>query len=1102
MRITALAGALLALGCGTPRAPATDASCPAQWVRALVGGCGPAVLVCVPDGGAAPGACDGVDLSGRPSNGDGGGTFFRLPDGAIGGPWHEPGEPGGPPAIDWEPAPPRGLPAIDWAPTAGIRSCPPNWPSRSDATCDPDMGTTCLLGAFALPGRSCTSTAQIACPSGAFADVEREITTGSRVVYVSAAADPAIADGTMARPFATIGAALRSTAPPDWVLVGAGEYTDAIDASRTFHVIGTCAASVTFRPPAGAAGVQARGMGVRLDLRGVTVAGGQPGVVALGGATLSVQRVRVVGATGRGFAASGAGSVASGVDVVIDDTRSLSDATEGWGANADAAGLVSLSRSVLRGNRRVGARSADPASSLALEDSVVRGTLPSSDGSAGYGVLASQGGHVTVHRCVVTDNANLGVGAIAMGSNLTITDSVVEETRRAGPELFDIGGISVTDHASLTAERVDVRANDTSGARADGPGSRLTIRASVVRDSRPRPGGTFGWGLGVVAVHGGAVDATGLIVSGNTNLGVSTTDDGSSMTIRDSIVRDTRARPGDESTSTSVGALWAQAGTTMNASHMLVENNLTNGAIAIGERAQLDISDSIIRGVTGRSDDFPAGFALDVSEGGSLHAARVRISDVTGIAASAKNSGSRLTLEDVDASGTHAPHGLTLGVALAVIDHASADVLRTNLVGHLGETILVAEADSRATLEDVAVRDTQPSVDRVMGIGLSAFRGGTIDGRHVLVSGGSLAGIEVNEPGSGVTLVDSVVRDITASRSGQADGIVVHNGGGLAASRVTIARTRQAGLFVFDPGSHADFDDGAIVSTVSNEPGVDGAGIVSQLSAVTRARRTVLADHERFGATVNNDGSILELLGCLIARPRGVAGGRYGNGVNAALGGTLLISDSLIADSMEMALTAVAAPTRIAATNVIVLNVQPSDRGFGFGAQAVGGAELVADRLAVVGAGGAALAALPLTDLLGVRGGSMLRARDVFVRDVRSSTIQVDDRGLSGRPLGRSVAYALHAGESCQLDISSGVATGGGYGFFIAGGSMTWRDGAITGQLDSVGAISTPETRAGVTLTGVVFSSNASEEVRTDPQLPVGSALPMPTSVTLPPAHP
>src|SRR3954453_1801789 len=89
----AVLGAIVSLslgGCGgtapAPRDAGPDAPawpCTPDWGAYPRGGCGPAVLLCAPDGGAAPGACNGVDLTAprRIDDGDGdGGTvpgFYR-----------------------------------------------------------------------------------------------------------------------------------------------------------------------------------------------------------------------------------------------------------------------------------------------------------------------------------------------------------------------------------------------------------------------------------------------------------------------------------------------------------------------------------------------------------------------------------------------------------------------------------------------------------------------------------------------------------------------------------------------------------------------------------------------------------------------------------------------------------------------------------------------------------------------------------------------------------------------------------------------------------------------------------------------------------------
>jgi hypothetical protein len=201
----ALAGCTVVRRAPDVRAGAGDAAiatweCPAGWVAAAVGGCGPAVIVCAPDGGAREHACDGLDLAIRPSLGDGdagttAGAFYLRADGAVGGPWpDESSASAGPSTGAWDPA-------------VGIPRCPDGWRRPGDgptaSACDPALRTDCPAGSEALPGGGCTATSERDCPSGAWPDVAAEAGTAP-VAYVRAGADATGSDGSLAHPFATI----------------------------------------------------------------------------------------------------------------------------------------------------------------------------------------------------------------------------------------------------------------------------------------------------------------------------------------------------------------------------------------------------------------------------------------------------------------------------------------------------------------------------------------------------------------------------------------------------------------------------------------------------------------------------------------------------------------------------------------------------------------------------------------------------------------------------------------------------------------------------------------------------------------------------------
>jgi hypothetical protein len=119
--------------------------------------------------------------------------------------------------------------------------------------------------------------------------------------------------------------------------------------------------------------------------------------------------------------------------------------------------------------------------------------------------------------------------------------------------------------------------------------------------------------------------------------------------------------------------------------------------------------------------------------------------------------------------------------------------------------------------------------------------------------------------------------------------------------------------------------------------------------------------------------------------------------------------------------------------------------------------------------------------------------RDFLVRDVRSSTVRTNADGPTDRPVGRMVAYGLHAGPGCTIDATRAVLDNGGFGFFNASGAITLRQGVISDQAEGAGAVDLATPEHATTLEGVSFLDNASDVVTRRSDLPTASELPAPT---------
>lgn len=432
-------------------------SCPPEWVPYEAGGCGPAVLLCVPDGGAAVGACAGIDLT-RPhavTDADGGvGTsFYRLPDGGIGGGWSE----------------------RPW-------TCPTGWSSLPDGTCDPRLPVDCPAGSSPLPGGACTTTAMRDCPSEAYADVAAEA-GAARVVRVRAGA-VAGGDGSVERPFATIAEGIRAAAEGGWVLVAAGTYTEALAVTASVHVIGRCAAMVTVAAPgamAMAAALEVAGPGTRVEGRGVTLAGTGAGVHVRRGGELLLRATAVIDTGEGGIIAEDTGS-----RLTLDDVRVVGRAVGaeggGKGLRVDNGAAVTVRRTAVEDSREYGVAVGAMSGAVEVSDSLVRRTQFIA-GRASAGVFQGAGTNVRVARVVVEDSHQWGILVAGAAAITRIDDAVIRRTG-LGTYPAQQGGLGARDGAQVTAARVRLSDNLEAGVNTREGGALCDLTDAWIEGTR------------------------------------------------------------------------------------------------------------------------------------------------------------------------------------------------------------------------------------------------------------------------------------------------------------------------------------------------------------------------------------------------------------------------------------------------------------------------------------------------------------------------------------------------------------------------------------------------------------------------------------------
>lgn len=845
-------------GCAdeTTAVPTGRWPCPTGWVTTEYGGCGPALLLCDPDGGAAPGVCERADGTppARFALPDGGTVrgFRRLPDGGLGGAWPEPGDPEGPPSETW-------------APDAGIASCLDGWRRLEDGTCDPALPSACPEGSWPLPGGRCTPTAEVDCPATTYADLGAEA-VGARVVHVRAGADASTADGSEARPYATVLAGVAAVRDGGWVRVAAGEYTGSFSVQRgDVHVVGVCASRVTLRG-SGSVTVDVQNVGTRFDLRGVTLRGAPRGVQARSGADLHVTGVVIaeanvagvlVGNTGtrgvlRSCAVRGAREGGHGVEVTA-------------GATLQATGLH-IDDCVEFGVYATGAQTM-----LEIASSVVRGTRVSGRGG-GNGLTAYGGATLRATGVFLDDNASVGVLTFHDGAQMELASCVVRGTPGVGLKAQAGSTVRVTD--TLITDSIEA------GVIANGAGARVELLSSVVRGTRPN---ASGGGVGAAVNQGATLATTGVLFLDNRNAGVSVLDADARIELVSSVVRGTRAGLGGM----RGHGLSALLGATLRATDTLVADNDQTGVYAAEEGTQVELTSSVVRDTRPIGENFPAS-GLTAESGATLRANRVLVWRNANVGAGASGEGARVELGACAIRETRPRANGESGVGMAV--EASA-TLRAERVLVEGNTTVGVVAFGRATQAEItgcAIRGTHATAAGYWGRALEANGGASLRATATLMDHSAEIGAAALDANTQLELVDSMVVEVTPGRRGFGVGVGAFGGAAILATRLAVARVAGAGVAAVGGGNprvtaHDVFVRGVRRSTVRFSG--DGNTVTPEGDAVAyclHASPSSTLDGERVTVIDGDYGFFnagsMTLRGAVIAAQR-VAAGAYAPGL-------------------------------------------------------------------------------------------------------------------------------------------------------------------------------------------------------------------------------
>ncbi len=530
-----------------------------------------------------------------------------------------------PPDIPWLD---EGVPPLMLAP------CPEGWREVTEngiSECDPYPVTgpaTCETGEAHFLGEPGCRPIGTPCPAG---DYAAALPTAGTVVYVKAGA-AAGGDGSLEAPYAALSVVpWAGLSPGTTVALAKGTYPGTLQVKEGVRVIGACVRETRVTGNAGLA------LGVITALDGVGEATIQnltigetaqrAGVANFEEHSITLEGVLIDGVHTVGIAADGPGSMMTLSDTVIRGTRPrASDGTLGRGINLQAGAGLTATRLLVEGCHDVGLFAQDTGTAISLVDTVVRDTQPQeSDGTFGRGINLKWGPTLTATRLLVEGNHEIGVYGADDGTALSLTDARVRDTL---PQMSDdTGGLGIFVElgAGLTGSRLVVEGSHEVGVFALNAGTTVSLLDTIIRDTQPQASDNAS-GRGLSVQDGAALTATGFLVEGSHELGVYGGGIGrSTLSLTDAVIRDTLPQASDGAFGRGINV---QEGAALTATRLLVERSHELGVFLASEDGPtVSLTDALIRDTLPLASDGTSGAGIVVRSRTQLSAERLAIED-------------------------------------------------------------------------------------------------------------------------------------------------------------------------------------------------------------------------------------------------------------------------------------------------------------------------------------------------------------------------------------------------------------------------------------------------------------------------------------------
>lgn len=457
------------------------------------------------------------------------------------------------------------------------------------------------------------------------------------------------------------------------------------------------------------------------------------------GAQVSMSGSMIVDSLNTAVAAIDAGTEVVLAGVIIDNVQLLEGKPLATGINvADGAAIVA-SHTVVSHVVGFGGFAGMSGTSLELSDCEVR-SAASSDTADAAGLVAADGAALSLTRTRLAHNQRTGLQTLGAQTTASVQHSVVAGTSHKSISEPGVGfAVQEGSHLVLADSLVDQ--TEGLGAFAHGPGSRLEVSRSVIRDSLSVGDDGTGYGLTISKEAQGEI--TACLLDGNRVSGLAVRGEESEVTVTNTLFR---GPPGDQLAKWEYGFGAAAA----YGAQVLLEGtaflDCQLGVLATSPGTGMVLSRSLISG-TDTNEKYNQGVGILAGDGAAIELTGSALLDNLGYAVAGAYPGTSINVKGSYIGRTGTDSYPFLGVGALSLDGAQVGLSYSIVQGSAGQGLAVEGEGAILDLAYVWVTGTGFRPDsakldnEVYGDGIVVQLGGKLNMTSSLVAENARCGL-------------------------------------------------------------------------------------------------------------------------------------------------------------------------------------------------------------------------------------------------------------------------------------------------------------------------------------------------------------------------